>query len=74
MPGSNHRQARLAALRAHVEAHILMLVEEANLFLDNPVGVAGHPDYFKSVEDKVAEIAEYEGILTALNRLNPNGK
>jgi len=51
-----------------------MLVEEANLLLDNPVGIPQHTDYFKSVEDKVAEIAEYEGILTALNRLNPNGK
>ena len=74
MPTSPQRQARLTALRAHVEAHILMLVEEVNLFLDNPVGVPGHPDYFKSVEDKIAEIAEYEGILTALNRFNPSGK
>jgi hypothetical protein len=51
-----------------------MLTEEVSLFLDNPVGVAGHPDYFKSIEDKIALIAEYEGMLTALNRFNPNGK
>ena len=51
-----------------------MLVEEVNLFLDNPVAVSGHSGYFRDIEDKIAEIAEYEGILTALNRFNPSGK
>ena len=66
MPTSPQRQSRLYAIKEHVNSHILMLTEEVNLFLDHPVGVAGHPDYFKSIEDKIAEIAEYEGILTAL--------
>lgn len=69
-----HRQARLKALKSHIEAHILMLTEEVNLFLDNPVAVSGHTGYFSDIEDKISEIAEYEGILTALNRFNPNGK
>ena len=69
-----HREARLKALKAHIEAHILMLQEEINLFLDNPVAVSGHTGYFRDIEDKISAIAEYEGMLTALNRFNPNGK
>lgn len=65
---SPQRQARIYALREHFKAHILMLKEELNLFLDNPVGVAGHPDYFKSIEDKVCELAELEGALDVLDK------
>jgi hypothetical protein len=45
-----------------------MLKEELNIFLDNPVGVAHHPDYFKSIEDKICEIAELEGALDAIDK------
>lgn len=68
---SPQRQARIYALREHFKAHILMLKEELNLFLDNPVGVAGHPDYFKSIEDKVCELAELEGALDVLDKHFP---
>lgn len=64
---SPQRQARIYAIREHLNAHILMLTEELNLFFDNPVGIAGHPDYFKSIEDKLCELAEYEGALQALD-------
>ena len=65
---SPQRQARVFAIQDHLKAHVLMLKEELNLFFDNPVGIAGHPDYFKSIEDKVCELAEYEGALDALQR------
>ena len=68
MPTSPQRQARIYAIQEHLKAHVLMLKEELNLFFDNPVGVAGHHDYFKSIEDKVCELAEYEGALDALQR------
>lgn len=68
MANSPQRQSRIYALEQHLKAHVLMLKEELNLFFDNPVGVAGHPDYFKSIEDKVCELAEYEGALDALQR------
>ena len=71
MSVSPQRQSRLYAIKEHVSSHILLLTEEVNIFLDNPVGVAGHPDYFKDIEDKIALISEYEGMLTALNRFNP---
>jgi len=66
MANSPQRQARIYAMREHLNAHILMLTEELNLFFDHPVGIAGHPDYFKSVEDKLCELAEYHGALDAL--------
>ena len=65
---SPQRQSRKYALREHLKAHTLMLIEEINLFLDNPVGVAGHPDYFKSIEDKLCELSEYQGALDALDQ------
>ena len=68
MATSPQRQARIYALKSHFESHILMLKEELNLFLDNPVGVAGHPDYFKSIEDKVCELAELEGAIDVLEK------
>jgi len=68
MPTSPQRQARVYAIREHFKAHILMLKEEVEVFLNNPVGVAGHPDFFKSIEDKVCEIAELEGAIESLDR------
>ena len=65
---SPQRQSRIYALEHHLNAHILMLKEEIELFLSNPVGVAGHPDYFKSIEDKLCELSEYQGALDALDQ------
>ena len=65
---SPQRQSRLYAMREHCKSHISMLTEEVNIMLDNPIFVAGHSGYFKEVEDKLAEMHEYEGILTVLER------
>jgi hypothetical protein len=43
-----------------------MLKEEVNIAVDNPIFVAGHSGYFKEIEDKLAQIAEYKGILEVL--------
>lgn len=64
---SPQRQSRVYAMREHLTSHILMLKEELLLFFDNPVGVAGHPDYFKSIEEKLCQLAEYQGALDALD-------
>jgi len=74
MPTSPQRQARLYAIKAHIEAHILKLTEEINIMLDHPVGVAGKESYLGAIEDLMSELADYEGMLTAYNRFNPNGK
>ena len=63
---SPQRQARIYAMREHLSAHILMLTEELNIFFDHPVGIAANADYFKTIEDKLCELAEYQGALDAL--------
>ena len=59
-------KGRIYALEQHLKAHTLMLKEELDLLFSHPVAVAGHTDYFKSVEDKICELAEYQGALDAL--------
>ena len=65
---SPQRQARIYAIREHLASHITMIKEELNIFFDNPVGVAAHPNYFKAVEDSLCELAEYQGALDALDQ------
>ena len=64
---SPQRQSRLYAVKAHIEGHILMLKEEINLFLDHPVGVAGHKSFLKDIEDNISLLAEYQGMLDIIN-------
>ena len=61
-------QSRLYAVRAHIEGHILMLTEEINLFLDHPVGVAGHKSFLSDIEDNISLLAEYTGMLDIINK------
>ena len=63
---SPQRQSRLYAIREHAISHIAMLKEEINIAVDNPIFVAGHSGYFKEIEDKLAQIAEYKGIIDVL--------
>ena len=65
---SPQRQSRLYAIREHCQSHITMLKEEINIAIDNPIFVAGHSRLYaiKEIEDKLAQIAEYHGILDVL--------
>jgi len=63
---SPQRQARIAAMRDHLSSHISMLTEELNIFFDCPVGIFAEKSYFESIEDKLCELAEYQGALDAL--------
>ena len=63
---SPQRQSRLYAIEEHCRAHILMLKEEIQVMVDHPVGVAGHGSYLTEVENKLAEVAEYNGMLEAI--------
>ena len=64
---SPQRQSRLYAVKSHIEGHILMLTEEINLFLDHPVGVAGHKSFLKDIEDNISLLSEYQGMLDIIN-------
>ena len=71
---SPQRQARIYAMREHLSAHILMLTEELNIFFDHPVGISANADYFKTIEDKLCELAEYKGMLETIETEFDNGK
>ena len=43
-----------------------MLKEEINLFLDHPVGVAGHKSFISDIEDNISLLAEYKGMLDTI--------
>jgi hypothetical protein len=45
-----------------------MLKEEVSLFIDHPVGVSGHTSFLKDIEDKLAEIAEFQGMLDVIEK------
>ena len=61
------RQSRLDAVREHCTSHINMLKVEVEMMVDNPIFVPGHDGYFHNIEDKLAEMHEYMGILTVLD-------
>ena len=65
---SPQRQSRLYAVKSHIEGHILMLTEEINLFLDHPVGVAGHKSFLTDIEDNISLLAEYKGMLDIIEK------
>ena len=41
----------------------------AQVFMDNPIGVADHGDLIQTVENELGKIAEYNDKLTALDEL-----
>ena len=54
---SPQRQSRLYAIKSHAEAEIALLKEEINIFLDCPVGVAGHTNPLSDVTDLIDKIS-----------------
>jgi hypothetical protein len=65
---SPQRQSRLYAIQEHCRAHILMLKEEIQVMIDHPVGVAGHGGFLSEVENKLAEVSEFQGMLDVIEK------
>ena len=65
---SPQRDSRLYAVKSLIEANILVLKEETNLLLDHVVGVAGHKSFLSDIEDNIAQIAEYQGMLDIIEK------
>ena len=65
---SPQRQSRLYAITESCRARLLILKEEVSLFIDHPVGVAGHTTFLRDVEDKLAEMSELQGILDTVEK------
>ena len=63
---SPQRQSRLYAIKEHAKAEIRLLSEEVDLFLNHPVGVAGHSNPLSDVTDMLDKIAIQQGIIDAI--------
>jgi hypothetical protein len=45
-----------------------MLKEEIQVMIDHPVGVAGHGSFMSEVENKLAEVSEFRGMLDIIEK------
>ena len=52
----------------HAEGHIKKHKANVDVFLENPAGVAEHPDVLETIEKELAIIAEYDDQLEMLNK------
>ena len=56
------------ALKAKYEAEIMEAKANIEIYLDNKVGVAEHPDSAATIEGELAKISEYDDKLEALKK------
>ena len=64
---SPQRQSRLYTVRESCTVRLKMLEDEVRLMVDNPMMVPGNENsLFDQIEDKLAEMHDYMGILTVL--------
>ena len=61
------RKEILNALEAHFETHIAKHAMNVKIMLDNPMAIHDHTDFMSAVELELAQIAEYQDKLEALN-------
>ena len=47
-----------------------MLKDEIEIAINHPIYVPGHNGWHKEIEDKLAQIAEYKGILDVLTEFD----
>jgi hypothetical protein len=53
----------------HLKAQEALLIEELEMLFNSTVPVIpDHTNYFNAVEDKLLDLAEYQGALDALNK------
>lgn len=62
------QQRALDSLRSHFQGCIDKHVFNVEVMLNNPVGVAEHPDLADTVEKELQVIAEYQDKLDVLNK------
>lgn len=59
----------LNTLAEHFQAHINKHVMNIKIMLDNPMAIHEHTDFMTAVEEELAQIAEYQDKLDALDLL-----
>jgi len=56
------------AMRTYLKGNIDRNVANVRLHLNNPVGVAEHPDHIETIEKELGIIAEFEDKLNVLEK------
>jgi len=62
------RELMIESLKAHAEGHIKKHRANVLNLLENPAGVAEHPDHLETIEKELKIIAEYDDQLEMLNK------
>ena len=62
------REKILDAIKKHAEGHIEKHKANIETQLQNPVGVATHPDHIETIEKELKIIAEYDDELEMLRK------
>ena len=58
----------IESLIAHAEGHIKKHKANIDIFLENPAGVAEHPDVLETIEKELKIIAEYDDQINMLKK------
>ena len=66
---NNRMKAKIIeSLIAHAEGHIKKHKANIDIFLENPAGVAEHPDILETIEKELKIIAEYDDQINMLKK------
>jgi hypothetical protein len=65
---SPQRDSRLYAIKEHALAEIQLLKEEINIFLNNPMFIAGHNNPLSDVTDMLERISVQQGIIDVIEK------
>ena len=65
---SPQRDSRLYAIKEHAQAEIQLLKEEINIFLNNPMFIAGHNNPLSDVTDMLERISVQKGIIDVIEK------
>jgi len=61
------RDRLIEASKAHFRSHIQKHIMNVEVLLNNPVGVAEHPDIMDTIEKELEQIAHYEDLLHVID-------
>ena len=66
---NNKMRAKIIeSLIGHAEGHIKKHKSNIDIFLENPAGVAEHPDVLETIEKELKIIAEYDDQISMLKK------
>ena len=62
------REKILDAIKKHAEGHIEKHKANIETQLENPVGVATHPDHIETIEKELKSMAQYDEQLSMIDK------